>query len=56
MRHWPSITNNIQHWKVFEDNEQLRFFLETVDEFAEMHANKENQNDPIWIMQEGEDP
>jgi hypothetical protein len=21
-----------------------------------MHADQENQNDPIWIMQEGEDP
>jgi hypothetical protein len=30
--------------------------LETVDEFAETHADQENQNDPIWIMQEGEDP
>jgi hypothetical protein len=30
--------------------------LEIVDGFAETHANQENQNDPIWIMQEGEDP
>jgi hypothetical protein len=51
MRHRPSILNNIQHWQVFEDDEQLR-----KDEFAKMHADQENQNDPIWIMQEGEDP
>jgi ribonuclease HI len=29
MRHRPSIPNNIQHWQVFEDDEQLRKFLET---------------------------
>ena len=46
MRHRPSIPNNIQHWQVFEDDEQLHKFLETVDEFAETHADQENQNDP----------
>jgi hypothetical protein len=56
MRHEPSISNNIQHWQVFEDDEQLRKFLESIDEFVEMHSDQENQNDPIWIMQEGEDP
>jgi hypothetical protein len=56
MRHQPSIMNNIQHWKIFENDEQLRKFLESLDEFAETHADQENQNDPIWIMQEGEDP
>jgi hypothetical protein len=56
MRHRPSIPNNIQHWQVFEDDEQLRKFLESIDEFAENNADQENQNDPVWIMQEGEDP
>ena len=55
MRHRPSIPNNIQHWQVFEDDEQLRKFLESLDEFTETHTDQENQNDPIWIMQEGED-
>jgi hypothetical protein len=27
-----------------------------IDEFSETYINQENQNDPIWIMQEGEDP
>jgi hypothetical protein len=30
--------------------------LESIDEFAKMHTDQESQNDPIWIMQEGEDP
>jgi ribonuclease HI len=56
MRHKPSIPNNVQHWQVFEDDEQIKQFLEMVDEFSETHIDQENQNDPIWIMQEGEDP
>jgi hypothetical protein len=56
MRHKPSIPNNIQHWQVFEDDEKIRQFLEMVDEFVETHIDQENQNDPAWIMQEGEDP
>jgi hypothetical protein len=41
---------------VFEDDEQIRKFLEMVDDFAETHIDQENQNDHTWIMQEGEDP
>ena len=56
IRHRPSIPDNIQHWQVFEDDEQIKKFLEAVGEFSETHADQENQNDPIWIMQEGEYP
>jgi hypothetical protein len=28
--------------------------MEMVDEFYETHIDQENQNDPSWIMQEGE--
>jgi ribonuclease HI len=55
MRHRPSIPDNVQHWQVFEDDEQLRKFLESLDEFSETYNDQENQNDPFWIMQEGED-
>jgi hypothetical protein len=41
---------------VFEDDEQIKQFLEMVDEFSETHIDQENQNDPAWIMQEGENP
>jgi hypothetical protein len=50
MTHRPSIPNSTQHWQFFEDDEQLRKFLESIDEFSETHTNQENQNDPIWIM------
>jgi hypothetical protein len=47
MRHRTSIQNNVQHWQVFEDEEQIKQFLEMVDEFSETHIDQENQNDPI---------
>jgi ribonuclease HI len=56
IRYKPSIPDNIQHCTVFEDDEQIKKFLVAVGEFSETHADQENQNDPIWIMQEGEDP
>jgi ribonuclease HI len=55
-RHKPSIPDNIRHWKVFEDDEQIKKFLAAVGEFSETHVDQENQNDLMWIMQEGEDP
>jgi len=39
---------------VFEDDEHIKQFLEMVDEFFETHIDQENQNDPTWIMREGE--
>jgi hypothetical protein len=56
IRHRPSIPDNIQHWQVFENDEQIKKFLEVVGEFSKSHVDQENQNDHIWIMQEGEDP
>jgi hypothetical protein len=56
MRHRPLIPNNVQHWKVFEDEEKIKQFLEMIDELFETHIDQENQNDPIWVMKEGEDP
>jgi hypothetical protein len=54
MGHKPSIPKNVQHWKVFEDNEKIKKFLEMGDDFSETHIDQENRNDPTWIMQEGE--
>jgi hypothetical protein len=56
VRHRPSILNNIQHWQVFEDDKQIKKFLKVVGDFSETHIDQENQNDHIWIIQEGEDP
>jgi hypothetical protein len=41
VRHRPSIPNNIQHWQVFEDDEQIKKFLEMVGDFSETHIDQE---------------
>jgi hypothetical protein len=56
IRYKSSILDNIQHWQVFEDDEQIEKFLIAVGKFSNTHANQENHNDSRWIMQEGEEP
>jgi ribonuclease HI len=40
----PSLPNNVKHWKVFEDDDELCRFHQVVDEFFDMHIDQENQN------------
>jgi hypothetical protein len=56
IRYKPSIPDNIRHWQIFEDDEQIQKFLIAIGEFSETHPDQENQNDPMWVMQENEDP
>ena len=34
MKHKPSIPNNIKHWKVFEDDQEIKRFIVVVEEFS----------------------
>jgi ribonuclease HI len=56
IRYKPSIPDNVRHWQVFEDDEQIQKFLIAIGEFSETHPDQENQNDPTWVMQEDENP
>ena len=33
VKYRPSVLENIKHWKVFEDDNKIKMFLESVDEF-----------------------
>jgi hypothetical protein len=37
----PSIPNNVKQWKVFEDDLEIKIFLETVDEFSALHIDQD---------------
>ena len=37
IRYKTSIWDNVKHWNVFEDDQQLRIFLEVIDEFSSTH-------------------
>ena len=36
MKYIPSFPDNVQHWKVFNDDDEINRFLQVIDEFLEM--------------------
>jgi hypothetical protein len=45
IKYRPSIPDNVKHWKVFEDDIEIKKFLETVDEFYDMHIDKDQESE-----------
>jgi hypothetical protein len=41
VKYRPSIPDNVKHWKVFEDDLEIKIFLETVDEFSDLHIDQD---------------
>jgi hypothetical protein len=41
VKYRPSIPDNVKHWKVFEDDHEIKRFLETVDEFSALHIDQD---------------
>jgi hypothetical protein len=37
--------NNVKNWKVFEDDQELKRFLETIDEFSTLHIDQDLDDD-----------
>jgi len=42
MKYRPSLPDNVHHWKVFDDDEELNRFLQVIDEFFEMQIDQNN--------------
>jgi hypothetical protein len=40
VKYRPSIPDNVKHWKVFEDDLEIKKFLETIEEFSELHIDQ----------------
>jgi hypothetical protein len=52
VRYRPSILDNIKHWQVFQDDREIKRFLECVEEFAAIQSdNEENIVDPAKMIQ-----
>jgi ribonuclease HI len=47
VKYRPSIPNNVKHWKVFEDDLEIKIFLETVDEFYASHIDQDRDIEEI---------
>jgi hypothetical protein len=47
VKYRPSIPDNVKHWKVFEDDIEIKIFLETVDEFSSLHIDQDHDTKKI---------
>jgi len=43
MKYRPSLPDNVQHWKVFDDDDEVNRFLQVIGEFSEMQIDQENE-------------
>jgi hypothetical protein len=43
VKYKPSIPDNVKHWKVFEDDLEIKRFLETIDEFSALHIDEDHE-------------
>jgi hypothetical protein len=44
VRHRPSIPDNIKHWQVFKDDEEIQRFLKTIEEFSNISIDQDDEN------------
>jgi hypothetical protein len=44
VKYRPSIPDSVKHWKVFEDDLEIKIFSETVEEFSALHIDQ----DPVF--------
>jgi hypothetical protein len=45
IKYRPSVPDNIKHWKVFEDDFEIRRFLESIDEFFSLHIDQDHDSE-----------
>ena len=43
MKYRPSLPDNVHHWKVFNDDDEINRFLQVIDEYSEMQIDQENE-------------
>jgi hypothetical protein len=48
IRYRPSVPDNVKHWKVFEDDQEIERFLYSIDEFSVLHIDQDpdTEGDP----------
>ena len=45
VKYRPSIPENVKHWKVFEDDLEIKKFLESVDNFSALHIDQDHDSE-----------
>jgi hypothetical protein len=41
IRYRPSVPDNVKHWKVFEDDQEIEKFLQSIDDFSASHIDED---------------
>jgi hypothetical protein len=41
IRYRPSVPDNVRHWKVFEDDQEIEKFLQSIDDFSASHIDED---------------
>ena len=44
VKHRPSVPDNIKHWQIFQDDQQIKKFLECVDDFSENQVDQDQED------------
>jgi hypothetical protein len=44
VRNRPSIPDNLKHWKVFKDDEEIQRFLKTIEEFSNISIDQDDED------------
>jgi ribonuclease HI len=45
VRYMPSIPDNVKHWRVFEEDSEIKRFIEAVDDFSSIHIDQDEDLD-----------
>jgi len=43
IKYRSSFPDNVLHWRVFEDDDEINRFLQVIDEFSEMKIDQDNE-------------
>jgi ribonuclease HI len=46
IRYRPSVPDNVKHWRVFEDDQEIEKFLQSIDEFSAVHIDEDPDEEP----------
>jgi ribonuclease HI/uncharacterized small protein (DUF1192 family) len=41
IRYRPSVPDNVKHWRVFEDDQEIEKFLQSIDDFSALHIDED---------------
>jgi hypothetical protein len=45
IRYRPSVPDNVKHWRVFEDDQEIEKFLQSIDDFSALHIDEDQDPD-----------